>query len=48
MSEAAIAQVAGDHTERACRRGDALEKRRALTEAEPKAGNVVSIARRPH
>jgi hypothetical protein len=33
--------------------GDALEKRRALMEAwaaycEPKAGNVVSIARRPH
>jgi hypothetical protein len=40
-------------TERAYRRGDALEKRRAQMEAwaaycEPKAGNVVSIARRPH
>jgi integrase len=53
LAEAALAHVAGDQTERAYRRGDALEKRRALMEAwaaycEPKAGNVVSIARRPH
>jgi integrase len=53
VAEAALAHVAGDATERAYRRGDALEKRRALMEAwasycEPKAGNVVSIARRAH
>jgi integrase len=53
LAEAALAHVAGDQTERAYRRGDALEKRRALMEAwaaycEPKAGNVVSIARPPH
>jgi integrase len=52
VAEAALAHVAGDDTERAYRRGDALEKRRELMEAwgaycEPKAGNVVSIARRP-
>jgi integrase len=51
VAEAALAHVAGDQTERAYRRGDALEKRRALMEAwaqfcEPKSGNVVSIARR--
>jgi integrase len=52
VAEAALAHVAGDQTERAYRRGDALEKRRALMESwaqfcEPKsAGNVVSIARR--
>jgi hypothetical protein len=51
VAEAALAHVAGDRTERAYRRGDALEKRRALMEAwaaycEPKAGNVVSIVRR--
>jgi integrase len=53
LAEAALAHVAGNQTERDYRRGDALEKRRALMEAwaaycEPKAGNVVSIARRPH
>jgi integrase len=52
VAEAALAHVAGDQTERAYRRGDALEKRRRLMEAwatycEPKTGNVVSIARRP-
>ena len=52
VAEAALAHVAGDATERAYRRGDALEKRRELMEAwaaycEPKASNVVSIARRP-
>jgi integrase len=53
VAEAAIAHVAGDQTERAYRRGDALEKRRSLiimeawaTYCEPKEGNVVSIARR--
>jgi hypothetical protein len=30
IAEAALAHVAGDATERAYRRGDALEKRRAL------------------
>ncbi len=51
LAEAALAHVAGDATERAYRRGDALEKRRKLMEAwagfcEPKAGsNVVSMTR---
>jgi integrase len=51
IAEAALAHVAGDATERAYRRGDALEKRRKLMEAwagfcEPKAGsNVISINR---
>ncbi|HWX13819.1 MAG TPA: integrase, partial [Methylocella sp.] len=33
IAEAALAHVAGDATERAYRRGDALEKRRGLMEA---------------
>jgi hypothetical protein len=33
VAEAALAHVAGDQTERAYRRGDALEKRRALMDA---------------
>jgi integrase len=51
IAEAALAHVAGDATERAYRRGDALEKRRKLMEAwanfcEPKAGsNVLSMTR---
>jgi integrase len=50
VAEAALAHVAGDATERAYRRGDALDKRRTLMEAwaqfcEPKLDNVVSIAR---
>jgi integrase len=51
IAEAALAHVAGDATERAYRRGDALEKRRGLMEAwagfcEPKAGsNVLSMTR---
>jgi integrase len=50
VAEAALAHTAGDATEGAYRRGDALEKRRALMEAwasycEPKPGNVVSILR---
>ncbi|WGJ14148.1 tyrosine-type recombinase/integrase [Methylocapsa sp. D3K7] len=51
VAEAALAHVAGDATERAYRRGDALEKRRGLMEAwaafcEPKVGsNVVSLSR---
>jgi integrase len=52
VAEAALAHVVGDATERAYRRGDALEKRRALMEAwaafcEPKAGNVVVPLARP-
>jgi integrase len=49
IAEAALAHVAGDETERAYRRGDALEKRRALMEAwanycEPaETDNVISI-----
>lgn len=49
VAEAALAHIAGDETERAYRRGDALEKRRALMQAwadfiEGKAaGNVVPI-----
>jgi integrase len=50
VAEAALAHVAGDETERAYRRGDALEKRRALMEAwanhcERKAGNIVAFGR---
>jgi hypothetical protein len=49
VAEAALAHVAGDATERAYRRGDALEKRRGVMEAwagfcEPRtASNVVPI-----
>jgi hypothetical protein len=44
LAEAALAHVSGDATERAYRRGDALDKRRGLMEAwanfcEPKAGS---------
>lgn len=50
VAEAALAHVAGDQTERAYRRGDALEKRRELMESwaeycEPKQGKVISISR---
>jgi integrase len=51
IAEAALAHVAGDATERAYRRGDALEKRRAVMEAwagfcEPKTGSsVLSMTR---
>jgi integrase len=50
LAEAALAHVAGDQTERAYRRGDALEKRRELMEAwaafvDPKPGNVVMLRR---
>lgn len=50
VAEAALAHVVGDATERAYRRGDALEKRRALMDAwaffcEPKPANVVPIVR---
>ena len=52
VAEAALAHVVGDATERAYRRGDALEKRRALMEAwaafcEPSAGRVVVPMARP-
>jgi integrase len=46
IAEAALAHVVGNATERAYRRGDALEKRRALMEAwaafcEPNTGDIV-------
>ena len=49
LAEAALAHVAGDETERAYRRSDALERRRRLMEAwaefcdEKTAGNVVHL-----
>jgi integrase len=53
LAEAALAHVVGDETERAYRRGDALEKRRKLMDAwatfcEPKAAgsNVTPLARK--
>jgi integrase len=53
LAEAALAHVIGDETERAYRRGDALEKRRKLMDAwarfcEPKAAgcNVTPLARK--
>jgi integrase len=52
VAEAALAHVSGDATERAYRRGDALEKRRKLMEAwanycEPKTGaNVIPLGRK--
>jgi integrase len=50
LAEAALAHVVGDATERAYRRGDALDKRRELMDAwanhcEPRAGNVVPLPR---
>jgi integrase len=51
VAEAALAHSTGDATERAYRRGDALEKRRTLMEAwaafcEPKeSSNVITMAR---
>ena len=52
VAEAALAHVVGDETERAYRRGDALEKRRALMEAwagfcQPTENNVVVPMARP-
>jgi integrase len=52
IAEAALAHVVGDETERAYRRGDALEKRRALMEAwakfcEPNDSDVVVPLARP-
>lgn len=49
LAEAALAHVVGDQTERAYRRGDALEKRRKLMDAwaafcEPRAGSVVVVS----
>jgi integrase len=49
VAEAALAHVVGDETERAYRRGDALEKRRKLMEAwaaycEPKGSKVITLA----
>jgi integrase len=51
VAEAALAHVVGDKAEQAYRRGDALEKRRAMMEAwaafcEPKSGgNVIQFAK---
>jgi integrase len=49
IAEAALAHRVGDETERAYRRGDALEKRRRLMEAwawcEPREPNVVAFAK---
>jgi integrase len=50
VAEAALAHVVGDQTERAYRRGDALDKRREMMDAwaawcEPKGTNVVPFAR---
>jgi integrase len=51
IAEAALAHAIGDETERAYRRGDALDKRRALMEAwadflEGTESNVIPISRR--
>ena len=51
VAEAALAHVVGDETERAYRRGDALEKRRELMDAwaafcKGSAGNVVAFPAR--
>ncbi len=48
IAEAALAHVVGDETERAYRRGDALEKRRKLMDAwaaycEPNPSNVIAL-----
>ena len=48
VAEAALAHVVGDETERAYRRGDALEKRRELMDAwavfcEDSDGNVIAF-----
>ncbi len=50
VAEAALAHVIGDAAERAYRRGDALDKRRAMMEAwaqwcEPKVVNVLAFAK---
>lgn len=52
IAEAALAHVVGDETERAYRRGDALEKRRKLMTAwasfcEPRSGGNVIEMKRP-
>jgi integrase len=51
VAEAALAHAVGDETERAYRRGDALDKRRALMEAwasflEGTESNVIPLSRR--
>ena len=50
LRETALAHTIGNKAEAAYRRGDALEKRRAMMEAwsqwcEPKAGNVLPFAK---
>src|SRR6476619_6654221 len=52
VAEAALAHVVGDETERAYRRGDALEKSRQLMDAwaahcEPNASNVIALTSLP-
>ena len=54
VAEAALAHSVGDQTERAYRRGTALEKRRELMEAwaaycerPPQADNVIPMERKP-
>ena len=52
VAEAALAHTIGDQTERAYRRGTALEKRRELLDAwasycEPKSGNVIAMRGKP-
>ena len=52
VAEAALAHVVGDETERAYRRGDALEKRRLLMEAwggfleDDRRGTVIKLNER--
>ena len=52
LAEAALAHVVGDETERAYRRGDALERRRTMMDAwaafvgrQPNTGTVVELRR---
>src|SRR5262249_6225462 len=52
IAEAALAHIIGNATERAYRRGKALEQRRELMEAwanycEPKADNVIAMRGKP-
>jgi DNA-binding transcriptional LysR family regulator/integrase len=52
IAEAALAHTNGDQTERAYRRGTALEQRRKLMDdwanyCEPKAGNVIAMKGKP-
>jgi integrase len=51
LAEVALAHLVGDEVERACQRGDLLEKRRELMEewsnfCNPSEGKIVTLARR--